>query len=322
MEQHFQIRHSGVGRNPEKPVQKHLDPGSTAWTPSFAGVTGLFTRVLALGLWAAQALATPTALVSTDGLATALTAGKVRLIDAENAENYARAHLAGAVNLHYLDLEDAEENAKTGLPIFPRLAASKLEALGLSRDTPVVVYDSGNGRGASAVRYILRFLGHADVRILDGGFRKWLKEGRPVTQEVPKPAKTTYLVQPNLAWALKTDALKGRDVLLLDARSIAEYAGKDAGGARQAGHIPGAKSLPWTLLAGELDTFKAPEAMRRVLLEAGVTPDKEIITYCNPGIGRSTFLAMALESLGYDKVKVYPGSWIEWASDPIRPIER
>lgn len=278
--------------------------------------------LLIVGFWATQAMAGAAFLVSTDELATELAQGRVRLVDAENAENYARAHLAGAVNLPYLDLEDAEENAKTGLPIFPRLAASKFEALGLTRDTPVVVYDSGNGRGASAVRYILRFLGHPDARILDGGFRKWLKEGRPVTQEVPKPAKATYLAQPNLGWALKTEALKGRNALILDARSIAEYAGKDAGGARQAGHIPGAKSLPWTLLAGELETFKAPEEMRRVLLDAGITPDREIVTYCNPGIGRSTFLAMALESLGYNKVKVYPGSWIEWAADPIRPIER
>jgi len=282
---------------------------------------------LIVGFWATQAMAGASFLVSTDELATELAQGRVRLVDAENAENYARAHLAGAVNLPYLDLEDAEENAKTGLPIFPRLAASKFEALGIARDTPVVVYDSGNGRGASAVRYILRFLGHPDARILDGGFRKWLKEGRPVTQEVLKPAKATYLAQPNLEWALKTEALKtdarkGRNALILDARSIAEYTGKDAGGARQAGHIPGAKSLPWTLLAGELATFKAPEEMRRVLLDAGVTPDREIVTYCNPGIGRSTFLSMALESLGYDKVKVYPGSWIEWAADPIRPIER
>ncbi|HRH81583.1 MAG TPA: sulfurtransferase [Thiobacillaceae bacterium] len=285
------------------------------------------TRILLTGLGllllsGSLAWAAPSALVSTDELAAELTQGRARLIDAENAENYARAHLHGALNLPYLDLEDAEENAKSGLPIFPRLAASKFEALGLTRDTPVVVYDSGNGRGASAVLYILRFLGHPDARILDGGFRKWLKEGRPVTQAVPQPAKTTYLAQPRADWALKTDSLPGRDALVLDARSIAEYAGKDAGGARQAGHIPGAKSLPWTLLAGELATFKTAEEMRRVLSEAGVTPDREIVTYCNPGLGRSTFLSLALEQLGYDKVKVYPGSWIEWAADPARPIER
>lgn len=279
---------------------------------------------LLLALWLLLpwplAWAAPTALISTDALAAGL--DKARLIDAENAENYARAHLPGAVNLYYLELEDAEENAKSGQPIFPRLAASKLEALGIARDTPVVVYDSGNGRAASGVWYILRFLGHADVRVLDGGFRKWLKEGRAVTQAVPQVTKAVYQVKPRADWVLKTADLAAKQALLLDARSIAEYAGKEDGGARQAGHIPGAKSLPWTLLGGELATFKEPDAMRRVLLDAGVTPDREIVTYCNPGIGRSTFLFMALEQLGYDKVKVYPGSWIEWASDPARPIER
>jgi len=266
------------------------------------------------------AWAAPSALLSTADLAASL--DKTRLIDAENAENYARAHLPGAVNLYYLDLEDAEENAKSGQPIFPRLAASKLEALGIARDTPVVVYDSGNGRAASGVWYILRFIGHEDVRVLDGGFRKWLKEGRPVTQERPAPAKAVYDVKPRADWALKTEALTPKKALILDARSIAEYAGKEDGGARQAGHIPGARSLPWDLLAGAVETFKPAEEMRRVLAQAGVTPEREIVTYCNPGIGRSTFLLMALEELGYAKVKVYPGSWIEWAADPARPIER
>ena len=261
-------------------------------------------------------------LISTEELAAAQGQRSFVLIDAENAENYQRAHIPGALNLNYMDLEDAEENAKTGLPIHPGLGALKFGTLGIRRDTEVVVYDSGNGRGASAVRYILNFLGHERVSVVDGGFRKWLKEGRPVTQASSQPVKATYLPKPHDDWALKTEALKGRDTLLLDARSIGEYAGKDAGGARQAGHIPGAKSLPWSLLGGELTTFKDADAMRRVLLDAGVTPDKEIVTYCNPGIGRSTFLLMALEQLGYNKVKVYPGSWIEWASDPARPIER
>jgi thiosulfate/3-mercaptopyruvate sulfurtransferase len=278
-------------------------------------------------LWPVAVAAGQAMLISTEELALALGQRPLALIDAENAESYQRAHIPGALNLHYMDLEDAEENAKTGLPIHPGLGALKFGTLGIRRDTEVVVYDSGNGRGASAVRYILHFLGHGRVSVVDGGFRKWLKEGRPVTQATPQPVKATYLPQPHDEWALKTEALKaeafkGHGALLLDARSIGEYAGKDAGGAKQAGHIPGAKSLPWNLLGGELATFKTPEEMRRVLLDAGITPDKEIVTYCNPGLGRSTFLRMALEQLGYDKVKVYPGSWIEWASDPARAIER
>jgi thiosulfate/3-mercaptopyruvate sulfurtransferase len=273
-------------------------------------------------LWPMAATAAQNMLISTEELVAAQAQRSFVLIDAENTESYQRAHIPGALNLYYMDLEDAEENAKTGLPIHPNLGASKFGALGIRRDTEVVVYDSGNGRGASAVRYILNFLGHERVRVLDGGFRKWLKEGRPLTQATPRPVKVIYVAQPRNEWAFKTGALAGRAAVMLDARSIGEYTGKDAGGARQAGHIPGAKSLPWSLLGGDLATFKDAETMRRVLTEQGVTPDREIITYCNPGLGRSTFLLMALESLGYDKVRVYPGSWIEWASDPARPIER
>ncbi|PWB51168.1 MAG: sulfurtransferase, partial [Nitrosomonadales bacterium] len=123
-------------------------------------------------------------------------------------------------------------------------------------------------------------------------------------------------------WAVKTGSLPKSGALLLDARGLAEFSGKDNGGARQGGHIPGARSFPWSRLSGESATFKQAEAMKKALLDAGITPDKEIITYCNGGLGRSTFLFAALTRLGYDKVRVYPGSWIEWASDPSRPIER
>lgn len=122
-------------------------------------------------------------LIDTTALAERMASGGLVIVDAENAADFARAHIPGAVNLYYMDLEDAEENAKTGRPIFPQLAATKFGDLGIGNDTEVVVYDSGNGRAASAVWYILSFVGHEKVRILDGGLRKWLKEGRAVTQE-------------------------------------------------------------------------------------------------------------------------------------------
>jgi thiosulfate/3-mercaptopyruvate sulfurtransferase len=260
-------------------------------------------------------------MVDGEQLAAEMKQGKVRLIDAETAESYQRAHLPGAAHLPYLDLEDFEENLKNGQPAFAQLAASKFAALGLTREADVVVYDSGDGRAASAIWYMLRFLGHDKVRILDGGFRKWLKEGRALTQETPKLAKATYVPKPRSDWAVKSADL-ARAAVLVDARSLAEYTGKDSGGAKQGGHIPGAKSFPWTQLSGEVSTFKSPEAMKKALAAAGIAPDKEIVTYCNGGLGRSTYLLAALNLLGYDKVKVYPGSWIEWAADPARPIER
>lgn len=261
-------------------------------------------------------------LVSGETLTAEMKRGGVQLIDAENATDYARAHLPDALNLPYLELEDAEENVRTGLPIFPQLGASKFAALGITPASDVVVYDGGDGRAASAVWYILRFLGHERVRILDGGFRKWLKEGRPITQETVKPVKATYVPKPRSDWALKTADIDPKRQQVLDARALSEFTGKDTGGARQGGHIPGAKAFPWTKLTDATASFKQPAEIKKILATAGIGPEREIVTYCNPGIGRSTYLLAALTLAGYDKVKVYPGSWIEWASDPARPIEK
>lgn len=262
-------------------------------------------------------------MIDTTSLSQRMTNAGLIIVDAESATEFARARIPGAVNLYYMDFEDAEENAKTGRPIFPQLAATKFGDVGITNESEVVVYDSGNGRAASAVWYILTFIGHEKVRILDGGFRKWVKEGRSVSQESSAPSKVRYVVKRTRAdWVLTTEQVQSAKAAVVDARTLAEYAGKDAGGARQAGHIPGAVSLPWDRLAGTLATFKDTASLRRELEKAGLTKDKEIVAYCNPGLGRSTFLLLALTLLGYDKVKVYPGSYLEWASDPARPIAR
>jgi thiosulfate/3-mercaptopyruvate sulfurtransferase len=283
----------------------------------------LLFGVLTLGQLPATAEPRQDLLIETVELAGRLAKGDFVLIDAEPAEAYARAHIPGAVNLYYMDLEDAEENAKNGRPIFPQMAANRFGDLGVAANSAVVVYDSGNGRGASAVWYILRYIGHERVRVLDGGFRKWVREGRPVSQDVPKLGKARYaLGTPRADWALTTEQVSTGKGILVDARALAEFAGKESGGARQAGHIPGAVSFPWDRLADRLATFKSDAAMRKALADAGLTPEKEIVTYCNPGLGRSTVLLLALTLLGYDKVKVYPGSYLEWAADPSRPIAR
>lgn len=250
------------------------------------------------------------------------------LVDAETPDRFARAHIPGAVNLPHMELEDAEENARTGRPIFPQLAANRFGEAGIAVDTPVVIYDGGDGRAASAVWYILRYIGHEDVRILDGGFRKWVRDGQPVTQQ-GRPVEQVRYILPDRErrdWELTTDGLRELldrgQAVLVDTRSIAEFAGKESAGARRAGHIPGAVSLPWNRLAGEPETFADDETLRRALERAGLNPGQTIVTYCNPGLGRSTFLLAALTRLGYENVIVYPGSWNEWAADPRLPVAR
>jgi thiosulfate/3-mercaptopyruvate sulfurtransferase len=288
-----------------------------------AGWLGVLLGALAFAPPPAVAQPRRDLLIETGELAARLAKGGSTLIDAEPGEAYARAHIPGAVNLHYMDLEDAEENAKSGRPVFPQMAANKFGDLGVAANTEVIVYDSGNGRGASALWYILKYIGHERVQVVDGGFRKWVKEGRPVSQDEAKRSKARYVLHtPRADWALTTEQVRTGKAVLVDARSLAEFAGKESGGARQAGHIPGAISFPWDKLADRIATFKDESAMRKALATAGLTPEKQIVTYCNPGLGRSTYLLLALSLLGYDKVKVYPGSYLEWAADPGRPIAR
>lgn len=268
-------------------------------------------------------------LTSTDELAKELNNETgIVLLDAEDVDLFERAHIPGAVNLHYLDFEDAEENEESGRPIFPQLAANLLGEAGVEADSEVVIYDRGDGRAASALWYILEYLGHEKVRVLDGGFARWIAEGRQVTQDTPAPDETDYELsgEEKTAWHLKTEELQGlvdeSEVTVVDARSVLEYTGQERGGAPRAGHIPGAVHLPWDRLAGKNTVFRPEEELREILDEIGLEPDDRIVTYCNPGLGRSTYLLLALHRLGYESVQVYPGSWHEWGGNPNLPIER
>jgi thiosulfate/3-mercaptopyruvate sulfurtransferase len=117
--------------------------------------------------------------------------------------------------------------------------------------------------------------------------------------------------------------LKNKNVAILDARSLNEYIGETVSeGSSRGGHIPGARNLEWAKLSGDLETFKPADEMKKILGEHGITADTQAVTYCNSGVGRSSFLALAMELAGYDKVKEYTGSWEEWSADPRLPIQK
>lgn len=251
----------------------------------------------------------------------------VVLLDGEAQATYQRGHIPGAVNLPIALLTNLESRRKNGYPVTAADAEKLLGEAGIDNDTLVVIYGDGEGKAAAGLWFALDFFGHEKMKVLNGGFRKWVKEGRPVTQDEPAVAKKTYAAKPHpekivtLDWVKKS--LRKKNVVVVDARTLNEYIGQAVpDGTSRGGHIPGARNLEWSKLSGDLETFKSADEMRKILKKHGITQDTQVITYCNTGIGRSSFLSMALELAGYDNVKVYTGSWEDWSSDPRLPIEK
>ena len=276
---------------------------------------------------AAQGYTRPELLIETEELAKILNQPDVRVLDAVDAASYQRAHIAGAVNLFYLDLTRLDERKKTGFPLSQAEAEKIFGEAGIHAGTQVIVYDGGEGTSASGVWFVLDFFGHKNVKVLNGGFRKWLKEGRPVTQDAATPEKKRFAAKPQpekvvtREWVQKN--LRNKDVVIVDTRSFNEFIGKDLRpGASRGGHVPGATHLEWTKFSDKVNTFKTADQIEKALNQRGITKDTKVVTYCQSGLGRSTDVALAMKLIGYDNVVEYSGSWDEWSVDPRLPIEK
>ena len=204
----------------------------------------------------------------------------IRIVDTDVPEEYRRAHIPGAVVVkdHYEKDPDTDRVHILGPEGFAGLA----ESLGIGDDTLVVAYDNSRGLYAARLWWALNYYGHANVKVLNGGWRKWLSEGRPVTSigtKVPPGAKFTPKVNYALivtAEQLKEDYQKP-EVVVWDVRSRGEYTGETTRGNRFTGHIPGAAHLKWLELVDERTHLLKPAAeMRRILESHGITPDKRI----------------------------------------------
>lgn len=266
-------------------------------------------------------------LMGTDAVGDLQKQPNVVLIDAEAPASYQRGHIPGAVNLHFTQFADIKSRKENAYPVRVADAEKLLGGAGIGNDTVVVIYDGGDGKAATGLWFALDFFGHEKMKVVNGGFRKWVKEGRATTQDTPKVVKKTYVAKAHPEKVVTLDRLKKdlrkKNVMLIDARTLNEYIGQTVpDGTSRGGHIPGARHLEWSKLGGDLETFKSADEMKKILAKHGITPDTEVITYCNAGIGRSSYLSLALELAGHDKVKVYSGSWEDWSSDPRLPIEK
>lgn len=233
---------------------------------------------------------------------------------------YRGGHLPGAIHSYWLDLCDVDTSVMTLLPD-PARAAAAFSALGVGPDTLVVAYADTANLYAARLWHLLRVHGHPKVRLLDGGLDDWTAAGGALeTGDVAPQAApfTSVVVDPPAA--VEVDELRARldELQLVDTRSPAEYAGTDVRAAR-GGHLPGAVLLPWTELIDDQGRFRAPGDIARRATDAGLDPAAETITYCQGGV-RAAHTALALGLAGFDRVRVYNGSWAQWGNDRTLPI--
>jgi len=263
-------------------------------------------------------------IVEPDHLERVLGAEGLLVVDVSEENVHAQHHVPGAVHLAYQAIIDVKPPAMGLLPD-DRQLGEVLSALGMTADTHVVAYDDqGNGKAARLL-WTLDVIGHAGFSLLNGGLQAWVSEGHPTEHESNQPSDGKYNAT-RLPHAIADksyilSSLDDPDIVILDVRTPAEFSGLDLRAAR-GGHIPGAINMDWTLTMDQARNLrlKPEDELREMLLELGITPDKEVIAHCQTH-HRSAHTYIVLKSLGYSRIKGYDGSWSEWGNDPEVPID-
>ena len=278
------------------------------------------------------AYARPEVLVDTQWGGDHLKDPKVRVIEVSvDQAAFDQGHVPGAVALNWFqDLEELPHREIASQATIERL----LGAAGVTPDTTIVVYGDNNNWFAAYAYWLFRLYGHRDVRIMNGGRKKWMDEGRPMTKEAASYPRVQYKAQePDASIRALRDAVlqslgqPGRG--LVDVRSPREFSGEllapenlPQEGAQRGGHIPGAANIPWGEAVRPDGTFKSADELKALYQGRGITPDKEIIAYCRIGERSAHTWFVLKELLGYPKVRNYDGSWTEWGSMVGVPVER
>ena len=275
-------------------------------------------------------------LIATADLAQRLAASDIVIVDVRHdlgapdawgETQYRAGHLPGAVFLH-LDRDlSAPTNGRNGrhpLPS-PVACAAVFGRLGIDASSQVVAYDQNNGAYASRLWWMLRWLGHEAVAVLDGGFDTWAREGRAVTAEVPRPHPAEFAARLRAA-TVDADAVQANlgtgALMIVDARAPERYRGDVEPLDPVAGHIPGAVNRPFGRNLGPDGTFKPAATLHAefAALLDGRTPSA-VVNQCGSGV-TACHNALAMEIAGLPGARLYPGSWSEWCADPSRPVVR
>lgn len=270
-------------------------------------------------------------LVTTDWATNHLNDEGVQFVEVDvDTESYDSGHIPGAVGWNWkTQLQDQLRRTIASKDDFEQL----LRQSGIDNDTTIVLYGDNNNWFAAWAYWLLKYYGHEDARILDGGRKKWEAENRELTTDQPDIDAGDYTIEGvNEEYrAFRDDVaelVESGDYGLVDVRSPEEFSGEKLGpeglneGAQRGGHIPGASNIPWSKAVNEDGTFKTKEELKEIYESEQITPDKEIIAYCRIGERSAHSWFVLNELLEYPTVRNYDGSWTEWGNLINAPIER
>ena len=273
----------------------------------------------------------PEVLVDTDWVDQHKNDPKVRVaeVDYDPTANYTLGHVPGSVLIDW----KADINDPLTRNILTKQACENLlQRVGVNDDTTLVLYGDFNNWFAAFAFWVFKYYGYKDVRLMNGGRKKWLEEDKPVTKDIPSHAKGNFKAsEPDSS--IRVFLRYVRDTLgskiLVDVRGPKEFTGEilappeyPTEHAQRGGHIPGAVNIPWAQAVNEDGTFKSADELQKLYQSKGVAADKEVISYCRIGERSSHTWFVLKYLLGYPNVKNYDGSWTEWGNMIDNPIER
>jgi len=274
----------------------------------------------------------PDSLVSTQWVADHGSDANVRLVEVDvDTAAYEQGHIAGAVGWNWQS--QLQQSVRRDIPSKAEME-QLLGSAGIDNSTTVVLYGDNNNWFACWAFWQLKYYGHNDVKVMNGGRAKWSAENRPLTTDVPSQAAKTYRAsEPNQSLRALRDqvlaSVNAGNVALVDVRSPDEFAGillappaLPQEGAQRGGHIPGAANIPWAQAANEDGTFKSADELQQLYGDKGIDGSKETIAYCRIGERSSHTWFVLTQLLGHSNVRNYDGSWTEWGSIVGAPIEK
>jgi thiosulfate/3-mercaptopyruvate sulfurtransferase len=261
-------------------------------------------------------------LVTTEWVATHLADPGVRIVDTRRGDGYEISHIPGAIRYPASIAPFLKENGR--VPSADRFAALMSE-MGIGDECLVIAYDDGNNLFAARLWWALNYYGHRQAQVLNGGWDLWIGERRAVTSAPGSPRRGHFTPKIDESWIAESEqvraAIESPTCSILDVRSDKEWTGADPMGTKRGGHIPSAVHHEWRETIDQATKrFKPTSVIREMFARTGLSPEKEVITYCQGGI-RSAHAAFALRLAGYDRVRNYERSWSEWGNREELPVE-